>query len=173
MNDTDVIDCVFPFLHSATFTASTFKKLRLVNKRFNSEFKDKFVIVMFNTWFSKSALLYFQKSSVTLFTDYSCKNNIFRFKILCKRYLNHTLHDATFTIQNGQGVLSLDSGVIKNKVIIYDYSSDDDYSSSSSDDDNDENSDFYDRTIKTFQNIQKVNDLKKVINIVIRNVNYY
>ena len=164
MNPEDFSELMFPFLH-LTSDVSTFNHLRLVNKRFNCEFKDSNIIIFLDKWFKRSADQYFWKSSSTKFKKYSHKNNIFQFQIEFRRYNDFAFHDVVFTIINGKGSLTMDSGNLKNLECDDDDDSDEEF--------DDESSEFYDRTIRTFQNILSLDDLKKNLNKVIRNVNYY
>ena len=149
MNDI-IIDCVFPLLCVNTST-SVFKKLCIVNKRFNQEFKDKVITATLDMWFRNSAEDYYWDNFETEVDDYSFEKNTFSFR-LSRRNENYALHDVILIIENGIGLLTLDSGYVNN--------TDDDEIDS---DDDDENSEFYDRIIRTFHNIQSLNNLLKII----------
>ena len=177
MNDYDIVECIFPFLYFST-SVSDYKQLCLVNKRFNKEFNDMQIIVSLNKWFCDFAATHFFESSTTSFVDYHRYNNIFRFQIIHKCYYSRAIHDVTLTIENGVGLLSIDSGNVKTVRESDDISiaSSDDYSdeeSSDSSDSDDECSNFYDRTIRTYQNIHNQSKMIEIIDKIIHSVYYY
>lgn len=161
MNNTDIIDCVFPFLHHNT-SASTFKQLCLVNKCFNKEFKDMDIVIMFDKWFYNSASSHFWKTSKTEFKDYMRKKNNFEFQIILGRYNDYSLHDVKFAINNGIGFLSIDSGNCKHLECDYDEFED------NPEEFDDESSDFFDRTIRTYPNIQSCKMMIEIIDDIVR-----
>ena len=101
----DIIEYIFNIFHLDIFKfrfTTTYNNLRLVNKRFNREFKYKSDIFSLDEWFSLSAQWYFQSSMSHVFANYFYD------------YINCTYH---FTILTGnhcqfknQGTLSVIDG---------------------------------------------------------------
>lgn len=163
MNDT-IFDCIFPVLHLSD-SASTYKQLSLVNKRFNKEFKHKETLVLIQLWLWRSANSYFWNFSSASFDTYfrEKNSNQFKFKLVFGRFKNCAKHVATLTIDDNIGLLSIDSG--NSKYSECDYDSDE---SDSEDDD-----EFYKKTIRTFTKIHTIRELKETIGKVITLPEYY
>ena len=105
MNDIDIIERVFSFLHINSST-NTYKQLCLVNKQFNNEFnnvfKDKIIKDSLSEWFENSARLYFEESTASILKSYFQENNTFRFKVSYERCVNYNnVYDGTLTVNNG------------------------------------------------------------------------
>ena len=167
----DIIDCIIPFLHLSN-SSSVFNKLCLVNKQFNKEYKDKLIITTYDNLFSNLSPTHYEKPFGIILTNFLRENNTFHFKIILKLFYDDRHYNAKFTINNGFGVLSLDSGVymVKPEDIVFDEDGDGDSDDDYDGDDDDEDDGDDDETFETFQNFDKsLNSFIKTINRLIWN----